>query len=113
MNQEVLETNPIFRLKRKRLNNSREIVMTETQLWSLIDAASRSSNHYLKVALLATLSTGGRRAEIMGLRWDEVNLSNGEVKFNRTKNGKRRSVLLGAADSIFALHQQLQVRRRD
>lgn len=95
--EELLESNPIYRIKRKSLDNSREVVLSQEQLAKLLEAAEKSSNRYLPAALLMTLSTGGRRAEVMGLRWDEVNLATGEVQFLRTKNGKKRTVMLGAA----------------
>jgi len=110
VSEELLETNPLIGLRRKRLNNSREVVLSQEQLQKLLEAAEKSSNRYLKVALLMTLSTGGRRGEIMGLRWDEVDLTTGEIQFNRTKNGKKRTVTLGKlALEALKKHSRLRV----
>ena len=42
-----------------------------------------------------SLSTGGRRSEVLGLTWDDVDLKTGEVRFRVTKNGRSRTVILG------------------
>lgn len=109
VHEELLENNPLFGFKKKPLNNSREAVLSQEQLQNLLAAVEQSSNRYLKVALLMTLSTGGRRAEIMGLRWDEVDLAAGEIQFTRTKNGKKRTVVLGPK-ALEALREHSKLR---
>ena len=109
VHEELLEANPLYRLRRRPLDNSREVVLSQEQLHSLLAAAENSSNRYLKVALLMTLSTGGRRGEILGLRWDEVDLATGKIHFYRTKNGKRRTVMLGKV-ALDALKEHARLR---
>ena len=44
--------------------------------------------------VILALSTGGRRAEIWGLSWKDVDLKNGFITFEETKNDEPRSVPL-------------------
>lgn len=97
VDEEWIEANPILRVKKKPLNNSRNVVLSLDQLTKLLEEAGKSKNRYLKVALLITLSTGGRRGEVMRLTWNDINLATGEVRFRVTKNGEPRTVVLGKA----------------
>jgi integrase len=51
------------------------------------------------------LETGLRRAEILGLTWDRVDLSRGVIRLEITKSGKRREVPMRQVvyDTLIAL----------
>lgn len=68
--------------------------------------ASRSPELYALVYL--ALATGGRYGELVGLRWEEIDLARGMVTFARTKNRDRRSVKIGgeALAALLALGPQ-------
>ena len=108
--EDLLTENPVLKIKRKSLNNSRERVLSADELKRLLDASADSSNVYLKTALLISLSTGGRRGEVMSLEWNDVNLQTGEVQFRITKNGHPRKVVLGAS-ALSALREHSRIRR--
>jgi integrase len=57
-------------------------------------ACKESHNSELYVAVILALSTGGRKNEIWGLCWKCVDLQNGFVTFEETKNDEPRSVPL-------------------
>jgi len=110
--KEWIEKNPILKVERKSLSNRRRVVLSNEQLSKLLKAADSSRNRYLKVALLMTISTGGRRGEIMGLEWSNVDLQSGEIHFPITKNGDARTVVLGTA-ALEALKGHAKIRHLD
>jgi integrase len=57
-------------------------------------ACKESHNSDLYVAVILALSTGGRKIEIWGLSWKDVDLKNGFITFEETKNDEPRSVPL-------------------
>ena len=57
-------------------------------------ACKESHNSDLYVAVILALSTGGRKIEIWGLSWKYVDLKNGFITFEETKNDEPRSVPL-------------------
>ncbi|HIB69989.1 MAG TPA: site-specific integrase, partial [Candidatus Marinimicrobia bacterium] len=57
-------------------------------------ACKESHNSDLYVAVILALSTGGRKNEIWGLSWKCVDLKNGFITFEETKNDEPRSVPL-------------------
>ena len=71
-----------------------------------------SSNNYLKVAILISLSTRGRKTEVLSLCQKDVNLKTGIVTFRNTKNGETRSIPLGQT-ALSALKEHLKVRHID
>ena len=64
----------------------------------LLKACQASSNTYLYPVVILALSTGMRQGEIMGLKWEDVDLHQGRITLHETKNGERRVVpLVGKA----------------
>jgi integrase len=63
----------------------------------LLAACRRSDNPYLYPAVLVALHTGGRKNEVMHLRWRDVDLTQGVVRFMHTKNKERRAVPVAGA----------------
>jgi integrase len=57
-------------------------------------ACKESHNSDLYNAVILALSTGGRKNEIWGLSWKDVDLKNGFITFEETKNDEPRSVPL-------------------
>jgi integrase len=76
----------------------------------LLKACQASSNPYLYPVVVLALSTGMRQGEIMGLKWEDVDLHQGRVTLHETKNGERRVVpLVGKALEL--LKEYAKVRR--
>jgi integrase len=73
----------------------------------LLDACKKSRQPLLYEIVLLTLSTGGRRGEIMSLMWEDVDFENRFITFRQTKNGEDRNVPLSS--EMFAL---LEARRK-
>lgn len=58
---------------------------------------ARSAKVWLEACIRLALETGMRAGEILSLDWGQVNLSQGVVRLNMTKNGSARSVALSHA----------------
>jgi integrase len=93
--KEWIDENPVRKIKREPVDNARQVFLDDEELKRLLEAVEHSSNRYLKVAVLVSLSTGGRRGEVMGLTWEDIDLFSGTVRFRDTKNGDSRTVVLG------------------
>jgi len=104
---EWLENNPCRGIRRKSVKgNWRLRILTEDELTRLIQAVKKSSNNYLLPSVLISLSTGGRRTEVMSLKWDDIDLEKRIVTYNETKNGYSRTVALSksAIESLKKLY---------
>lgn len=95
---EWAEKNPVLKVKRPKEPKHRERTLDdhETQILLLvckrIEAETKIPLHTI---VTLALGTGARRAEVLGLTWDQVNLDEGYFRLHKTKNDKRRSVVLG------------------
>jgi integrase len=60
----------------------------------LLAACQESDNPCFYITVVLALSTGGRRMEILGLRWQGVDLACGIIALHETKNSERRALAL-------------------
>lgn len=86
------QINPVSNIRKKSLPNGRTRFLSKEELKSLFTQIDKSTNPYLKPAVLLSLATGGRRGEIMNLQWKDVDLKEGYLTFRQTKNGETRTV---------------------
>jgi integrase len=87
-------------------------VKVEGERSRLLKACKDSENPYIYTIVVLALSTGMRQGEILNLRWQDVDLSNGRIVLHETKNDERRTVpLLGHALAL--LQEHAKVRRLD
>jgi len=97
---EVLTTVPKVKLEREAEGRLRWL--TEEEIASLLAACLKSKNPELHAAVVIAINSGLRRAELLGLTWERIDLSRGVIRLELTKSGKRREVPLNA-DSYAAL----------
>lgn len=107
-----LESNPVQRVTRPQEPRGRVRFLSEEERERLLKACQESSNLSLYCAVVLALSTGARRAEIMGLRWPQVDLNRGLVVLHETKNGEIRSLPL-AGLALGLMRERSKVRRID
>lgn len=93
----LLTENPARAVKVERgPERKRDRILTADERSRLL-AACEADDTRLHALVVLALTTGGRQGELLGLRWSEVDLDAGRVRFVRTKNGEPRSVPLPAA----------------
>lgn len=91
----MIEVNPIAGLKPPHKERSREVVLTDEQLASLIRAADAEGFPFGDVVKLLIL-TGQRRSEVAEMRWSELDLGRAvwTIPSHRSKNGQTHEVPL-------------------
>ena len=87
-------------------NNKRLRYLAQEECHSLLD----SCENHLKPIVLTALNSGMRKAEILNLRWEQVDLKHGFILLSITKNGERREIPInGTLREMF----QTRLRRLD
>ena len=84
--EEVLKK--VRKVKYLQENNKRLRFLSKEEIASLIDACDA----HLRPIVITALNTGMRKGEILGLRWDQVDLRHGFFLLVHTKNGERREL---------------------
>jgi integrase len=111
------ESSPVQNVRRPKVNNERTRYLTDSERESLLAACKSSANPDLFLVVLLAISTGMRKGEIMGMRWQDIHTSE-EQKFTRvhltkTKNDKARSVLITSpALELIEERRLLEVERK-
>ncbi len=78
-----LNSNPARELKVRGVSDARFPHLTPSQKKKLLIALGQSKNPNHKALTLLALSTGMRRSELLGLRWDDFDMENKLVHLNR------------------------------
>ncbi len=107
-----LEDNPVKKVKSPKLPRGRVRFLDDDERQRLLTACQQSSNKQLYLCIILALSTGMRQGELMGLKWQDVNLKDGFIILHETKNGERRRVPL-AGHGLELLREHAKVRRLD
>lgn len=101
--------NPLQKVRRLKGSNPRERYMTEDEEAGLRAHLTGEYADLLPIFDLA-LNTGMRVSEILGLRWQEIDLASGTVTLppSRTKEGKEKTLPLNPAalGVLSALHTE-------
>lgn len=85
----LLSENPVRKVKFfSEKGNLRERVLTSDEEGALLNCCPP----YLLPIVLTALHTGMRRGEILGLRWNQVDLSKRIIRLENTKSGKPRLI---------------------
>lgn len=105
----MVEENVLKGIRKVKLlqeNNRRLRYLSEEECDRLLN----SCDNHLRPIVLTALHTGMRKAEILGLRWDQVDLNHGYILLDITKNGERRELPI---NEILREMFQNQMRRLD
>jgi integrase len=87
----MLSEQILKRVRQVRLlqeNNKRLRYLSKEECQALISNCKGDT----RVIVITALNTGMRKGEILGLRWDNVDLRHGFILLDRTKNGERREI---------------------
>jgi integrase len=79
--------------------------LDEAELGKLLEACQKSRNPYLGSIVTVAVHTGMRKAEILGLEWERVDLGSARLTLYKTKSGKPRGVPMNRAvyDTLITL----------
>lgn len=105
-----LENNPMTKVRKLKEPRGRVRFLSDDERTKLLQACKESENQYLYLAVVLCLSTGGRKMEILGLRWDDIDLQRSIIILHETKNGERRILPL-SGHALELIKQHSKVRR--
>lgn len=80
----------IRKVKMLQENNKRLRYLSKEESQKLINCC----DSHLKPIVITALNTGMRKGEILSLKWDDVDLKNGFILLDITKNGERHEIPL-------------------
>lgn len=104
-----IEDSPMRKVTKPKEPRGRVRFLSDEERKRLLEACQASSSPYLYTAVVVALSTGMRQAELMNLRWSNIDLEQGRIILEETKNGERRTVSL--AGLALQLLQELHSNR--
>ena len=105
-----LERNPVERVSKMQEPKGRvRFLAKDDELPKLLTACRQSSNTNLYLAVLLALTTGARQAEVMGLRWPQIDLAARTATLEDTKNGEKRTLPL-SREVVSILQERNKVR---
>lgn len=84
-----IEKSPCLKLKKIKVENTKIRFLTKKEEKNLIVALK---DHWLYPIVFTALKTGMRKAEILNLKWENVNYKKGYINVLVTKNDKPRQV---------------------
>lgn len=106
---EWLNDNPFNRVRKNKEPRGRVRFLSDEEREQLLDACKKSNSKHLYLIVVIALSTGARHMEILGLHWDDIDLSRGIITLHETKNGERRILpLTGHALQLMKKHSQVR-----
>ena len=107
-----IETNPLRNVSRLEEPKGRIRFLSDNERKRLLEACKNCSYPDLYFVVVLALSTAARRGEILGLRWDAIDVSRGRIVLHDTKNRDRRVLpLTGLALEL--MRKRAKVRRID
>lgn len=89
-----IEDSPMGRVTKPKEPRGRVRFLSDEERNHLLEECKKSDSQYLYTAVVLALSTGGRKAEILGLTWKDIDLNRGIITLHETKNGERRALPL-------------------
>jgi integrase len=89
---ELLAENPLRKIRYPAEQHGRVRYLSDEERHRLLDACQQSRCAALYPLVMLALATGGRKQELLQLRWVDVDLEQGSVRFLHTKNKHPRSV---------------------
>lgn len=104
-----LDNNPAKKVKKPTEPDGRIRFLDDDERQRFLIACKESSSECLYMCVILALSTGMRKAELMELKWQDVNLKEGYLILHKTKNGTRRRVpLSGLGLSLLKEHAKIK-----
>jgi integrase len=109
-----VDENPLYKVTKMKEPRGRVRFLSEEERVSLLAVCKDSESPYLYIGVVLALSTGGRRMEILGLRWQDVDVNRGVITLHETKNGERRILpLVSHALDLMKSHAKIRLLNSD
>ena len=103
----ILSANPVDRVKMPPSSPARTRRLEEGEFERLEEASKQTKNPHIWPIIVFAIETGMRRGEILGLRWEHVDLDRRIAFLPLTKNGSSREVPLSTkAAKVLAAQRQ-------
>lgn len=104
-----LEDSPMRRVTKPKEPRGRVRFLSDDERARLLSECKKSDSQYLYLAVVLALSTGGRKMEILGLSWKNVDFNRSIITLHETKNGERRVLpLTGHALDLMKQHAKVR-----
>ncbi len=101
--------NPLLKVTKMREPRGRVRFLNDDERARLLDSCKKSESDYLYLIVVLCLSTGARKMEIIGLKWDDVDFNRGVIVLHDTKNGERRKLpIKGHALDLMKEHAKVR-----
>lgn len=100
-----VDDSPMRKVTKPREPRGRVRFLSDDERVRLLAACKESNSEYLYPVTVLALSTGGRRMEILGLKWKDIDFIRSVITLHETKNGDRR--ILPLAGHALALIKDL------
>jgi len=98
------QNNPVKGIEFFKIPKNRIRFLTVEEISRLL----QTCHGYIRDIILTALHTGGRKSEILGLKWENIDLENRLVVFERTKNDEVRQIPM--TDALYVMFSN---RRRE
>jgi len=93
-----MEINPVMQISKPKESKGRTRFLSDEEREKLLNTCRSSESVFLFVIVTLALSTGMRKGEILGMKWENVDLNKKRITLVETKNGETRVVpLVGKA----------------
>ncbi len=88
--------NPVTAVKRPSDSVARDRRLTPIEKERLLSESLKTGSHLLHLAILIALNTAMRQAEILKLKWDDIDFERNQITVRDTKNGANRVIVLSS-----------------
>jgi integrase len=105
-----LERNPMQKITKPKEPRGRIRFLSNEERSALLEACKNSTYAGLYLIVVLCLSTGARKMEVVGLRWQDIDLTRQVIILHETKNGERRVLPLSGL-ALELLIQRSHVRQ--
>lgn len=95
--------NPLDNVKFNRQYSPRKarVILSHNEMLSVLEAMKAHSPDTVYPFIYCLAHTGARREEVRLLKWEHIDFETGYITFRNTKNGRDRSIRMGASLSAF------------
>lgn len=104
-----INQNPLLNIAKYKEPRGRVRFLSDDERIALLEACKDSDNPYLYTVVVLALSTGARKMEILGLKWQDIDFERKQIILHETKNDERRTLpLQGYALSLIQEHAKVR-----